>query len=147
MAVVGQKWPHWNHLTKLWNQIVYYTPRGNIIKTKINLQPVRFRWTVCTKHKHGCLLESLPESRHPRLRKIKFSYHHRQNTDKEPTAYSNKPCIIYLREYLLHNSEFNYFVSTVNLIILFICEDLCEDIYLRICILTWLMKVQCFVCN
>lgn len=111
--------------------------RETLLKQKKNLQPVIFRWTVCAKHKHRCLPESLPESRHPRLTKIKFSYHHRQNTDKEPTAYSSKPNIIYLREYLLHNSsEFNQFVSIVNLIILFICEHLCKDIYLHICILT-----------
>lgn len=50
-----------------------YAPQGNITKTKINLQPERFRWTLCTKHKHRCFLESLPESRHPRLKKKKNS--------------------------------------------------------------------------
>lgn len=98
---LGQKCSHWNHperhLKNCEIRLCTITPQGNIIKTKINFQPVRFRWVVCAKHKHRCFPESLPESRRPRLRKIKFSYHHRQNTDKEPTVYSCKQNIIYLR--------------------------------------------------
>lgn len=101
----------WWTLTKLWDQIMCYAPQGNITETKINLQPERFRWTLCTKHKHRCFLESLPESRHPRLKKKKISFNHRQNTDKELPVCFHKSNTIYLREYLLHNSnEFNYFV-------------------------------------
>lgn len=83
----------------------------NIIKTKINLQTERFRWTLCIKHKHIHFLEWLPESRCLRLTKIKFSYQHSLNTDKEPTVCSHKSNNRYLRENTLHNSsEFNYFV-------------------------------------
>lgn len=100
--------PTWGTVPKLEIRLHTVLLRETLLKQKKNLQPVRFRWTASAKHKHRCLPESLPESRHPRLTKIKFSYHHRQNTDKEPTVYSCKPNIIYLREYLLHNSsEFN----------------------------------------
>lgn len=83
--------------------------RENIIKSKINLQTERFRWTLCKeKHTFSWVTARVQT---PQINKIKFSYQHSQNTDKEPTVYSHKSNNRHLRENLLHNSsEFNYFV-------------------------------------
>lgn len=83
--------------------------RENIIKSKINLQTERFRWTLCKeKHTFSWVTARVQT---PQINKIKFSYQHSQNADKEPTVYSHKSNNRHLRENLLHNSsEFNYFV-------------------------------------
>lgn len=83
--------------------------RENIIKSKINLQTERFRWTLCKeKHTFSWVTARVQT---PQINKIKFSYQHSQNADKEPSVYSHKSNNRHLRENLLHNSsEFNYFV-------------------------------------
>lgn len=107
--------------------------RENIIKSKINLQTERFRWTLCKeKHTFSWVTARVQT---PQINKIKFSYQHSQNADKEPSVYSHKSNNRHLREKICC-------ITVVNLIILFICEHLCEDICLHICILTWLIKVQ-----